>query len=96
MKPSEVKADEYAAIFYAGGHGTMWDFAGNIELQKIAAQIYEADGIVGAVCHGPSGLINIKLKNGSYLVAGKKSKCFYQRRGKYRGADQSRSFLTGK
>lgn len=76
MKPSEIKVSDYSAIFYAGGHGTMWDFADNKELQKIAAQIYEANGVVGAVCHGPSGLVNIKLKDGSYLVAGKKVNAF--------------------
>nr|WP_321411574.1 type 1 glutamine amidotransferase domain-containing protein [uncultured Carboxylicivirga sp.] len=76
LKPSEVTVNEYAAIYYAGGHGTMWDFADNKELQKIAAQIYEANGVVGAVCHGPSGLVNIKLSDGSYLVAGKKVNAF--------------------
>ena len=63
MKPSEVMVNEYAAIFFAGGHGTMWDLPDNDELQNIAAQIYEADGVVGAVCHGPSGLVNIKLSD---------------------------------
>jgi putative intracellular protease/amidase len=27
--------------------------------------------IVGAVCHGPAGLVNIQLSNGNYLVTGK-------------------------
>lgn len=76
MNPSEVKPEEYSAIFYAGGHGTMWDFADNIELAKIASKIYENNGIVGAVCHGPSGLVNIKLSNGKYLVDGKKINSF--------------------
>lgn len=71
-KPSEVNAKDYAAIFYAGGHGTMWDFADNEALAKIAAEIYEQNGIVAAVCHGPAGLVNIKLSNGKYLVDGKK------------------------
>ena len=38
--------------FYAGGHGTMWDFADNEELAVIAQKIYEKNGIVSAVCHG--------------------------------------------
>jgi putative intracellular protease/amidase len=71
-KPSEVNTKEYAAIFYAGGHGAMWDFADNTELSKIAQKIYENNGIVSAVCHGPAGLVNIKLSNGKYLVDGKK------------------------
>ncbi|MCZ0905163.1 type 1 glutamine amidotransferase domain-containing protein, partial [Microcoleus sp. HI-ES] len=41
------------------------------ELAEIAAAIYEAGGIVGAVCHGPAGLVNIKLSDGEYLVANK-------------------------
>ncbi len=76
LKPSEVKSEEYAAVFYAGGHGTMWDFADNTELATIAAKIYESNGIVSAVCHGPSGLVNIKLQNGKYLVDGKKINAF--------------------
>ncbi len=76
MKPSEVNADNYAAIHYAGGHGTMWDFADNKALAEIASKIYENNGVVSAVCHGPAGLINIKLSNGKYLVDGKKVNAF--------------------
>jgi putative intracellular protease/amidase len=76
LKPADIKAVDYAAIYYAGGHGTMWDFADNIELAKIAATIYEAGGAIAAVCHGPSGLVNIKLNNGKYLVEGKKINAF--------------------
>ncbi|MEN9918545.1 MAG: hypothetical protein RL662_981 [Bacteroidota bacterium] len=72
MKPADVNPEAYAAIHYAGGHGTMWDFADNTELASIATQIYEKGGVVSAVCHGPAGLVNIKLSDGSYLVAGKK------------------------
>ena len=76
MKPSEVKPDDYVAIHFAGGHGTMWDFADNAEIAAIAAKIYENNGVVSAVCHGPAGLVNIKLSDGSYLVAGKKVNAF--------------------
>ncbi len=76
MKPSDVKPEEYAAIFFAGGHGTMWDLPTNTELANITTQIYENDGVVGAVCHGPAGLVNVKLSNGNYLVDGKKINAF--------------------
>lgn len=72
MLPAEVKPKDYAAIYYAGGHGAMWDFADNAELQKITAVIYENGGVVAAVCHGPAGLVNVKLSDGEYLVSGKK------------------------
>ncbi|BAZ12796.1 ThiJ/PfpI domain protein [Calothrix sp. NIES-4071] len=76
LAPHQVNPAEYEAIFYAGGHGTMWDFPENSELANIASSIYERGGIVGAVCHGPAGLVNIKLSNGKHLVAGKKISCF--------------------
>jgi putative intracellular protease/amidase len=76
MKPSEVYSNSYAGIYYAGGHGTMWDYADNAELATIASKIYENGGAIGAVCHGPSGLLNIKLSNGKYLVDGKNVNAF--------------------
>jgi putative intracellular protease/amidase len=71
LNPAQIDPAKYGAIFYAGGHGTMWDFADNQELAAIAAAIYEAGGVVGAVCHGPAALVNLKLSNGAYLVANK-------------------------
>lgn len=72
LKPSQVKPEEYKAIFYAGGHGAMWDLPFDSSIAKIASKIYEANGLVAAVCHGPAGLTNIKLSTGEYLIKGKK------------------------
>ncbi len=71
LHPTEIDPSKYDAIFYAGGHGTMWDFADHVDLARIAATPYEQGGVVGAVCHGPAGLVNVQLANGEYLVAGK-------------------------
>jgi putative intracellular protease/amidase len=71
-KPSEIKAEEYVAIYYAGGHGAVWDLPDNQEIAGIASKIYENNGVVSAVCHGPAGLVNIKLSNGKFLIDGKK------------------------
>lgn len=76
LQPDAIDPSKYAAIFYAGGHGAMWDFADNRELADISRKIYEAGGIVSAVCHGPAGLVNIRLSNGKYLVDGKKINAF--------------------
>lgn len=66
-----LRAADFDAIFFAGGHGTMWDFADDPDLQRLAAGIYEAGGVVGAVCHGPAALVDVRLSDGSLLVAGK-------------------------
>ncbi|MCL2892587.1 type 1 glutamine amidotransferase domain-containing protein [Brenneria tiliae] len=76
LAPSQVDPEAYAAIFYAGGHATMWDFPDNAELAAIAARIYERGGVVAAVCHGPAGLVNVKLSEGRYLVDGKDVSAF--------------------
>lgn len=69
--PGQVTPADYAAIYFAGGHGTMWDFPDNEALARLAAQVYEAGGVVAALCHGVAGLVNVKLSNGKYLVEGK-------------------------
>ncbi len=68
---ADLKATDYDAIFYAGGHGAMWDFPGDKALASLAAGIYENGGVVAAVCHGPAGLVELRHSDGSYLVDGK-------------------------
>ena len=76
LKLSQVKSEDYKAIIFAGGHGTMWDFAQTPEVATIAEGIYANGGIVSAVCHGPAALLNLKDKNGEPLVKGKKVAAF--------------------
>ena len=66
----------YSAVLYAGGHGTVWDFPDSAGVQRIGREIYEAGGVVGAVCHGPAALVNLMLSNGRYLVDGKQIAAF--------------------
>ncbi|MDH6591190.1 putative intracellular protease/amidase [Variovorax sp. TBS-050B] len=72
----EVDSANYAAIFFAGGHGAMWDFPTSPDVQRVTREIHEAGGVVGAVCHGPAALVNVKLGNGEYLVAGRNLSAF--------------------
>ena len=72
----EVDPACYSAIFFAGGHGTMWDFPDNLAAQAAIRDIDAAGGIVSAVCHGPAALVNARRADGSLLVAGKKLAAF--------------------
>jgi putative intracellular protease/amidase/ketosteroid isomerase-like protein len=73
---SDVAAEAYAAILFVGGHGTMWDFRGQPDLQRLARDIYEAGGVVAAVCHGSAALVDLRLSDGSLLVAGRRVAAF--------------------
>ena len=73
---NEVNADNYNVIVFAGGHGTMWDFPNNTDINRLSASIYDNGGIVAAICHGPAALTDVKLSNGKYLVEGKKLAAF--------------------
>jgi len=66
----EVDPHEYDALVFAGGHGTMWDFATDADLHELVRASYEAGSIVAAVCHGPAALVGVRLTNGAHLVEG--------------------------
>jgi putative intracellular protease/amidase len=68
LTPSEIYARDYRLVYFAGGHGAMWDLSENTEIQNITRIIYENYGTVSAVCHGVCGLLNVKLSDGSYLI----------------------------
>ena len=69
--PEEINSADYDAIYFTGGHAVMFDFPGSVGLQAITREIFERGGVVGAVCHGYCGLLDTKLSDGSYLVAGR-------------------------
>lgn len=73
---AEINAEDYRAIVFAGGHGTMWDFPDNTDIQRLSREIYENGGIVAAVCHGPAALVNVTLSTGDYLVADREVSTF--------------------
>lgn len=76
MSPDQVDPTRYDAVFYVGGHGTMWDFPNDEGLRSIAESIDCAGGVVAAVCHGPAGLVNLRNADGTPLVSGKRVAAF--------------------
>lgn len=72
LKPSDVKASDYKAIYFTGGHGVMWDFPNNPELVDLSEKIYRQGGVVSAVCHGVAGVLALKDERGQPLIANRK------------------------
>jgi len=48
----------------------MFDLAISETSQQIVREFYESSKVVAAVCHGPAALVNVKLSDGTYLIAG--------------------------
>jgi putative intracellular protease/amidase len=72
LKTSDVNSKDFDSIYFAGGHGPMWDTPEDVHGQKLTKEIYEKGGVVGGVCHGVCGILNVKLSNDEYLIKDKK------------------------
>jgi putative intracellular protease/amidase len=71
-KLADVSADDFDAVFYPGGHGPMWDMPDNATSIALIEAFVKADKPVGAVCHAPAALVNVRGKDGKYLVKSKR------------------------
>ncbi len=71
MKVADADVANYDAIYMTGGHGVCFDFSRSEALANLTAAFWEAGKIVSAVCHGPAGLLEVRLGNGEHLIAGK-------------------------
>ena len=66
---ADVNPARFRGIYFAGGHGTMWDFPHAPGVERVTGAIWERGGIVAAVCHGPAALIGLHLPNGQPIAA---------------------------
>jgi putative intracellular protease/amidase len=69
---SEVNLAEYDAVFFPGGHGTMFDLPEAREIGKTIAEFDATERVVGAVCHGPAAFVGATRRDGSPVIKGKR------------------------
>ena len=70
-KLSDISPDDYDAVFYAGGHGPLWDLAEDRNSIALIETMYTSGKPVAAVCHAPAVLRHTEMPDGSPLVKGK-------------------------
>ncbi|MBM7169162.1 type 1 glutamine amidotransferase domain-containing protein [Streptomyces sp. G44] len=70
VKLEEVDLDEYAAVFYPGGHGPMEDLAVNADSGRLLTGALESGKPLGVVCHAPAALLAATKADGSNVFAG--------------------------
>lgn len=68
----DLDMTQYDVVFLAGGWGAAFDFGFSEELGAKITEANAAGKVIGAVCHGPLGLLNAKAVDGSPLVAGRR------------------------
>ena len=71
-KLSEMKVEEFDAVFYPGGHGPLWDLHNDNDSIALIEGFIAAGKPVATVCHAPAVLLKAKDQNGDPLVKGKK------------------------
>ncbi|GIG01167.1 type 1 glutamine amidotransferase domain-containing protein [Catellatospora citrea] len=72
---SDVRLDDYDAVYYPGGHGPMEDLAVNAESGALLRDALASGKPLGVVCHAPAALLATRDANGdtpfaNYRVAG--------------------------
>lgn len=70
-KLQDVKAADFDAVFYPGGHGPLWDLAEDATSIALIETTLAAGKPVAAVCHAPGVLRHVKSADGKPLVQGK-------------------------
>lgn len=71
-----LRVEDFDAIFFPGGHGTMFDLPEHAEVQRLVHEFAVAGRIVAAVCHGPACLVGVRSAAGTPLVRGRRLTAF--------------------
>ena len=69
---ADVKAEDFDTVFYAGGHGPLWDLTNSATSIELIQAFDRAQKPIGFVCHAPAVLKNVKTESGDSFVKGKK------------------------
>ncbi len=65
-----VRASDFDAVFYPGGHGPLYDLTDNAASLGLLSDFHAAAKPIGAVCHGVAALVKAKTKSNEPIVAG--------------------------
>jgi putative intracellular protease/amidase len=68
---ASVNAADYDVVFFVGGNAAIFQFVNDERVYRAASAAYNAGKLVSAVCHGTAALLEARLPDGRYLVAGR-------------------------
>jgi len=73
---AEVDASAFDAVFFPGGHGTMWDLPVDAGVTRAVETAFAQGKPIASVCHGAAGLVSAKRSDGRSIVDGKRVNAF--------------------
>jgi putative intracellular protease/amidase len=76
QRAGAMDATKFDAVFFPGGHGTMWDLPGDAGVTRAVEQAFAHDKLIASVCHGAAGLVSAKRPDGQSIVRGKRVNSF--------------------
>jgi len=71
LKLRDMKAVDFDAVFYPGGHGPLWDLAENAYSMTLIEAMLSLEKPVGMVCHAPGALRHVVGSDGNPVVKGR-------------------------
>lgn len=75
-KLEELDIADYEAVVLPGGHGPVVDLYRDADLGRLLTAADAAGKLIGAVCHGPAGLLSSVDEEGKWLFAGRELAAF--------------------
>ncbi|MFN9966308.1 MAG: type 1 glutamine amidotransferase domain-containing protein [Lysobacteraceae bacterium] len=67
-RASELDGASFDAVFFPGGHGTMWDLPVDDGVTRAVERAFAAHKLIASVCHGAAGLVTAKRPDGQPIV----------------------------
>jgi putative intracellular protease/amidase len=75
-RAADVDATAFDAVFFPGGHGTMWDLPVDAGVTRAVEAAYADQKIIASVCHGAAGLVSARRPDGAPIVQGMRINSF--------------------
>lgn len=72
VRLDSVSSADFDSVFYAGGHGPIWDLAEDPVSIRLIEEMWRSGRPVASTCHGPVVLRNVLDETGQPLVRGKR------------------------
>lgn len=75
-KAADLDGAQFDAVFFPGGHGTMWDLPHDAGVTRAVERAFAARKLIASVCHGAAGLVTALRPDGQSIVKGLRVNAF--------------------